>query len=64
MTLSLSAAAQANLRRFLDLIQHKQVDKVLKLLERGFDPNYHDEETGGKTEDQDVCESPLGSGSD
>uniref|UniRef100_A0AAQ4R0K2 Talin N-terminal F0 domain-containing protein n=1 Tax=Gasterosteus aculeatus aculeatus TaxID=481459 RepID=A0AAQ4R0K2_GASAC len=41
---------KANLRRFLDLIQHKQVDKVLKLLERGFDPNYHDEETG---------ESPL-----
>ncbi|XP_010794590.1 SH3 and multiple ankyrin repeat domains protein 3-like [Notothenia coriiceps] len=41
---------KANLRKFMDLIQHNQVDKVLKLLERGFDPNYHDSETG---------ESPL-----
>ncbi|KAI4829833.1 hypothetical protein KUCAC02_001498, partial [Chaenocephalus aceratus] len=40
----------ANLRKFMDLIQHNQVDKVLKLLERGIDPNYHDSETG---------ESPL-----
>ncbi|XP_027137190.1 SH3 and multiple ankyrin repeat domains protein 3-like [Larimichthys crocea] len=41
---------KANLRKFMDLIQHNQVDKVSKLLERGFDPNYHDSETG---------ESPL-----
>ncbi|XP_037346941.2 SH3 and multiple ankyrin repeat domains protein 2-like isoform X2 [Pungitius pungitius] len=41
---------KANLRKFMDLIQHNQVDKVQKLLERGFDPNYHDGETG---------ESPL-----
>ncbi|XP_034004288.1 LOW QUALITY PROTEIN: SH3 and multiple ankyrin repeat domains protein 2-like [Trematomus bernacchii] len=41
---------KANLRKCMDLIQHNQVDKVLKLLERGFDPNYHDSETG---------ESPL-----
>ncbi|XP_031695520.1 SH3 and multiple ankyrin repeat domains protein 3-like [Anarrhichthys ocellatus] len=34
----------------MDLIQHNQVDKVMKLLERGFDPNYHDGDTG---------ESPL-----
>lgn len=32
----------------MDLLQHNQVDKVAKLLERGFDPNYHDSETGGK----------------
>lgn len=32
----------------MDLIQHNQVDKVSKLLDRGFDPNYHDSETGGK----------------
>ncbi|XP_023248935.1 SH3 and multiple ankyrin repeat domains protein 3-like [Seriola lalandi dorsalis] len=37
---------KANLRKFMDLIQHNQVDKVSKLLERGFDPNYHDSETG------------------
>ncbi|XP_039993661.1 SH3 and multiple ankyrin repeat domains protein 2-like [Xiphias gladius] len=41
---------KANLRKFMDLIQHNQVDKVSKMLERGFDPNYHDSETG---------ESPL-----
>uniref|UniRef100_A0A8D3BWF3 SH3 and multiple ankyrin repeat domains 2 n=1 Tax=Scophthalmus maximus TaxID=52904 RepID=A0A8D3BWF3_SCOMX len=41
---------KANLRKFMDLLQHNQVDKVAKLLERGFDPNYHDSETG---------ESPL-----
>lgn len=34
----------------MDLIQHNQVDKVSKLLERGFDPNYHDSETGGKAQ--------------
>lgn len=32
----------------MDLIHHSQVDKVSKLLERGFDPNYHDSESGGK----------------
>ncbi|KAM4630606.1 SH3 and multiple ankyrin repeat domains protein 2 [Polymixia lowei] len=37
---------KANLRKFMDLIQHHQVDKVSKLLERGLDPNYHDAETG------------------
>ncbi|XP_047187643.1 SH3 and multiple ankyrin repeat domains protein 1-like isoform X2 [Scophthalmus maximus] len=41
---------KANLRKFMDLLQHNQVDKVAKLLERGFDPNYQDSETG---------ESPL-----
>lgn len=43
--------AQANLRKFMDLVQHGQVDKVSKLLDRGFDPNYQDGETGGKTAD-------------
>ncbi|XP_029971494.1 SH3 and multiple ankyrin repeat domains protein 2b [Salarias fasciatus] len=37
---------KANLRRFLDLVQHNQADKVAKMLERGFDPNYQDQETG------------------
>lgn len=32
----------------MDLIHHSQVEKVSKLLERGFDPNYHDSETGGE----------------
>ncbi|GAA6092783.1 SH3 and multiple ankyrin repeat domains protein 2b isoform X1 [Tachysurus ichikawai] len=37
---------QANLKKFLEYIQHHQVDKVTKLLERGLDPNYHDSDTG------------------
>ncbi|XP_069575884.1 SH3 and multiple ankyrin repeat domains protein 2 [Brachyistius frenatus] len=41
---------KANLKKFMDLIQHNQVDKVSKMLERGLDPNYHDGDTG---------ESPL-----
>ena len=32
----------------MDLIQHNQEDKVSKMLERGFDPNYHDSDTGGE----------------
>ncbi|CDQ77775.1 unnamed protein product [Oncorhynchus mykiss] len=30
----------------MDLIQHHQVEKVSRLLERGLDPNYQDTETG------------------
>ncbi|XP_061671634.1 SH3 and multiple ankyrin repeat domains protein 2b isoform X3 [Syngnathoides biaculeatus] len=41
---------KANLKKFMDLILHNQVDKVSKMLERGLDPNYHDSDTG---------ESPL-----
>ncbi|XP_036399115.1 SH3 and multiple ankyrin repeat domains protein 2-like isoform X4 [Megalops cyprinoides] len=37
---------KANLRKFMDHIQHHQVDKVTKMLERGLDPNYHDPDTG------------------
>ncbi|KAK6294807.1 hypothetical protein J4Q44_G00356370 [Coregonus suidteri] len=37
---------KANLRKFMDLIQHHQVEKVSRLLERGLDPNYQDTETG------------------
>ncbi|XP_057185237.1 SH3 and multiple ankyrin repeat domains protein 2b [Triplophysa rosa] len=37
---------QVNLRKFMEYIQHHQVDKVTKLLERGLDPNYQDSETG------------------
>ncbi|XP_059391660.1 SH3 and multiple ankyrin repeat domains protein 2b [Carassius carassius] len=37
---------QVNLRKLMEYIQHHQVDKVSKMLERGLDPNYHDPETG------------------
>ncbi|KAM6980497.1 SH3 and multiple ankyrin repeat domains protein 2-like [Aplochiton taeniatus] len=41
---------KANLKKFMDHIQHHQVEKVARMLERGLDPNYQDAETG---------ESPL-----
>uniref|UniRef100_A0A3P8VMY6 SH3 and multiple ankyrin repeat domains protein 3 n=1 Tax=Cynoglossus semilaevis TaxID=244447 RepID=A0A3P8VMY6_CYNSE len=41
---------KANLRKFMDLVQQNQVDKVAKMLERGLDPNHQDTDTG---------ESPL-----
>ncbi|KAJ8247688.1 hypothetical protein GJAV_G00249120 [Gymnothorax javanicus] len=37
---------KANLRKFMDHIQHRQTDKVSKLLEKGLDPNYQDPDTG------------------
>ncbi|XP_056307412.1 SH3 and multiple ankyrin repeat domains protein 2b [Danio aesculapii] len=37
---------QVNLRKFMEYIQHHQVEKVAKMLERGLDPNYHDPDTG------------------
>ncbi|XP_075694099.1 SH3 and multiple ankyrin repeat domains protein 2 isoform X3 [Rhinoderma darwinii] len=37
---------KANLRKFMDYIQHCSAEKVCKMLDRGLDPNYHDPETG------------------
>ncbi|XP_040265007.1 SH3 and multiple ankyrin repeat domains protein 2 isoform X1 [Bufo bufo] len=37
---------KANLRKFMDYIQHCSAEKVYKMLDRGLDPNYHDPETG------------------
>uniref|UniRef100_A0A8C8MEV6 SH3 and multiple ankyrin repeat domains protein 2-like n=1 Tax=Oncorhynchus tshawytscha TaxID=74940 RepID=A0A8C8MEV6_ONCTS len=37
---------QANYRKFMDHIQHLQLDKVVKMLEKGLDPNYQDPDTG------------------
>lgn len=31
----------------MDHIQHHQLDKVAKMLEKGLDPNYQDPDTGG-----------------
>lgn len=32
----------------MDHIQHCSVEKIVKMLERGLDPNFHDLETGGR----------------
>lgn len=31
----------------MEHVQHRAIDKVAKVLERGLDPNFHDLETGG-----------------
>ncbi|XP_054998994.1 SH3 and multiple ankyrin repeat domains protein 2 isoform X4 [Sorex araneus] len=38
--------SKTNLRRCMEHVQHRAVDKVAKVLERGLDPNFHDLETG------------------
>ncbi|XP_042200867.1 SH3 and multiple ankyrin repeat domains protein 1, partial [Callorhinchus milii] len=37
---------KASLKKFLEYVQHRNIYKILKLLEKGLDPNYHDTETG------------------
>ncbi|XP_006860879.1 PREDICTED: SH3 and multiple ankyrin repeat domains protein 2 [Chrysochloris asiatica] len=37
---------KTNLKKCMDHIQHGSVDKVVKMLDRGLDPNFHDLETG------------------
>ncbi|XP_004441133.1 PREDICTED: SH3 and multiple ankyrin repeat domains protein 2 [Ceratotherium simum simum] len=37
---------KTNLKKCMDHIQHRAVEKIVKLLERGLDPNFHDLETG------------------
>lgn len=33
----------------MDHIQHRSVEKIVKMLERGLDPNFHDLDTGGRS---------------
>ncbi|KAI4530240.1 hypothetical protein MG293_020096 [Ovis ammon polii] len=35
-----------NLKKCMDHIQHRSVEKIVKMLDRGLDPNFHDLETG------------------
>ncbi|XP_076965071.1 SH3 and multiple ankyrin repeat domains protein 2 isoform X6 [Callospermophilus lateralis] len=37
---------ETNLKKFMDHTQHRAVEKLAKLLDRGLDPNFHDLETG------------------
>ncbi|XP_015415670.1 PREDICTED: SH3 and multiple ankyrin repeat domains protein 1 [Myotis davidii] len=37
---------KANLRKCMDYVQHRSVEKIVKMLDRGLDPNFHDLETG------------------
>ncbi|XP_072890031.1 SH3 and multiple ankyrin repeat domains protein 1-like isoform X2 [Hemitrygon akajei] len=37
---------KASLKKFLEYVQHGAAEKVLKLLDKGLDPNFHDAETG------------------
>ncbi|XP_045488225.1 SH3 and multiple ankyrin repeat domains protein 3 isoform X3 [Pieris rapae] len=38
--------SRANLRRFLENVQHGQIDKITKACAKGLDPNFHCQETG------------------
>ncbi|XP_039767379.1 SH3 and multiple ankyrin repeat domains protein 2 isoform X2 [Ornithorhynchus anatinus] len=37
---------KTNLKKCMDYIQHHSVEKIIKMLERGLDPNFHDLDTG------------------
>ncbi|KAF3859711.1 hypothetical protein F7725_022110, partial [Dissostichus mawsoni] len=39
---------KANLKRFMEHVHQKNVEKVSKWLEKGLDPNFHDSDTGGE----------------
>lgn len=39
--------SQANLKRFMEHVHQKNVEKVSKWLEKGLDPNFHDSDSGG-----------------
>lgn len=41
---------KANLKKFMEYIQQRSVEKVCRFLEKGLDPNFHDVETGGEDE--------------
>uniref|UniRef100_A0A8C1MIK9 SH3 and multiple ankyrin repeat domains protein 3 n=1 Tax=Cyprinus carpio TaxID=7962 RepID=A0A8C1MIK9_CYPCA len=37
---------KANLKKFMEYVQQRNVEKVSKFVEKGLDPNFHDPETG------------------
>lgn len=39
---------QASLKKFMDYIQTSAVDKMVKFMDKGLDPNFQDSDTGGK----------------
>jgi SH3/ankyrin repeat-containing protein len=38
--------SKANHKKFMDQVSNAHVDRMMKLLEKGLDPNFQDEETG------------------
>jgi hypothetical protein len=39
---------RTNLRRLLDYVSNRQVEKISKMCSKGLDPNFHCAETGGE----------------
>lgn len=44
----ISLHTQASLKKFMDYIQTSAVDKMVKFLDKGLDPNFQDADTGGE----------------
>ena len=51
MTLYVCCVLQANLKLFMGHVRKNEIDQVVKLCNRGLDPNFHEHETGGKYRD-------------
>lgn len=47
----------------MDYIQHRAVEKIVKMLDRGLDPNFHDLETGGESRREGLGGPSLDAGS-
>ena len=43
---------QANLKVFMSHVRRNETEQVVKLCNRGLDPNFHEHETGGKSRDR------------
>lgn len=50
---------QASLKKFMDYIQTSAVDKMVKFMDKGLDPNFQDSDTGGKPWQPRASQRPL-----
>ncbi|CAB1441003.1 unnamed protein product [Pleuronectes platessa] len=41
-----SSSRHANLKKFMEYVQQRNIEKVSRFLEKGLDPNFHDPDTG------------------
>jgi hypothetical protein len=51
---------KANLKVFMDMIRRREVDRIIKLLNKGMDPNFHDLDAGGEFSESIADQYTLG----